>query len=401
MRQFNKFRFNQWGNVPVMAPTGGLQLGSLMIWMPIFALIMRDLGANDLQISAVVAVYTAGEAVAQYVGGRTADSIGRRPILIVSPYAAAILLLLGAFTGHWVWFSLMYILMRFFKGFQTPARTMIIGESVCPNMQGRAFGFVEMFIASMAVLGPLIGARLLPIVEGQRLLLITATGWAVSGFFRQRYLRETLQPNVERPRFSLRQLSRGGLLEVLLILIGLHSIFNLTFWGPFMALHGSDIMLLSRVQINVFYAIGSGFGALSSPWVGQIVDRFGVNRLLAVMSLVFGLTSLLWSFQRATPGIILCYIVMGISYQVTMIASAAFRLQMTTPDVRGAGLGACGMVSILVAAMVVPVMGYLRTLIGPHVPFVFAGLLSAGVAYRLLWLEGRLKDGALDWITGQ
>ncbi len=387
-------RLKDWGNVPVMAPTGAIQLGSLMVWLPIMALILRDLGASDVVISLAVATWTASEAVAQFVGGKFADEWGRRPILVVSSFSAAMFLLLGAFTGHWVTFTLLFVLMRFAKGFQTPARTMIIGESVRPDLQGRAFGVVEMFIASLAVLGPVLGAYLIGWIPAQRLLLVTAGGWGVAAFFRYRYLQETLKPNAERIRFSFRQLFRGSLFEVLLTLVAVNTIFNLTLWGPFMALHASDVFLLSREQINLFYAIGSGFGAASSPLVGRLVDHFGAARFLGVNLLLFGLAAFTWSFQGTVFGIILGYIAMGITYQVAMIGSAAYRIAMTDPQTRGAGLGACGMISIMIAALVVPIVGYLRVLWGSHLPFVVVAVLGLAVALRLL-----LKPQIPDWLA--
>ena len=367
----------------MFAPTAALQTGSFMMWIPILALILRDLGATDLQVSLAAMAWTASEALAQYLGGRLSDRIGRWPIIVWTGYLAAAGFLFGAYAPHWILFVLANVFVRGIKGLQTPVFPAIIGESVTPRLRGSAFGVVEMFIATAAVAGPVIGARLVPVMGAQRLLAITAIAWAISALVRQRFLKETRPADAGSTRFSLRQVLQPPLREMTLVLIGFQMMMSITLWGPFMALHAVDVMGITRTQINVFYAVGTAVGAASSPFWGPAVIRFGLSRILSTSALVYGLSALLWSFQSGVSGIIGAYILMGISFQAIMVTISAYRLAAVPDQFRGAGIGASGMISSFAAALFVPVVGYLRAWGGPFVPFVMAAFCGVFIYFAL------------------
>ncbi|MFO8060722.1 MAG: MFS transporter [Bacillota bacterium] len=180
----------QWGNVPIMAATSAVNVGSLMLWSPILPLILRDLGASDLQVSAGVAAWTAAGALGQYAGGLWTDRFGRFPIAVYPLYVASAALAMAARVSSWMSFVAAYVMYSAVAGLQHPVFPAVIGESVSDRLRGRAFGTVHLFIAAATVIGPLIGAQLVPRFGGQNLMLITACVWIVSGGARHRFLSE-------------------------------------------------------------------------------------------------------------------------------------------------------------------------------------------------------------------
>ena len=88
-------------NVPTMAVTAGVIVGATMLWVPIFSLILRDLGASDLQISIAISIWAAVGAVAQYGAGRLADKVGRFPIIVYSMHVGGLALIVAAFMPTW------------------------------------------------------------------------------------------------------------------------------------------------------------------------------------------------------------------------------------------------------------------------------------------------------------
>lgn len=45
---------------------------------------------------------------------------------------------------------------------------------------------------------------------------------------------------------------------------------------------------ISRTQMSTAYLIGTLIGALALPWIGQVIDRFGVRRTMAIIGALFG-----------------------------------------------------------------------------------------------------------------
>ncbi len=382
-------RLKQWGNVPGMAITTSMCVGSRMLFLPILALIFRDLGASDLNISISAAAWTTAAALSQYLGGEWSDRFGRVPVMVYACFIGAFALVAASFTTWWIPFLLLYMIFHASHGSQMPVFSSIIGESVDARRRGRAFGFVELSITLAAAVAPLVGARIIEATGTQQLLLLAAGLWFGAGIIRRRMLRETRPDSAGTVGFAFSEVIRGRLLSVTLVAVGCQVALMLTKWGPFMALHANDIMGLTRVQINTYYAIGAACGVIISPLAGSVVERFGSYRTLAASITAFGVAFLLWSVQTSTPLIIASYMLIGVSFQFSLISLGAFRVVAIDDEVRGRALGALGTLSMLTAAVSVPLAGYLVGLFGAYVPFVMTVIIGAAVCSRLLAMYGK------------
>lgn len=343
-----------------MAATTALNVGSMTLWSPILPLILRDLGASDFQVSLSVAIWTAVAALFQYQGGIWSDRFGRFPTLVYPTYLCALSIAAAALMPSWKLFVLAYTVWYVANAIQAPTFSTIIGEAVPPERQGHAFGLVEFSIAVAVVAGPLAGAYLLPLVRARGLLLITGAVFLGTATARHALLRETRPAAAGSVHFGFAQLFSGRLAVVLLISVAYFLVISTTMWGPFLALHAGDAMGLTKPQINLFYAAGSAVSAASSFLAGRAVTRWGCYRVLSWGTLGLGVTALVWSLQRSLPAIGAGILAMSAAFQFSMVASDAFRVTALPEAIRGRALGAMGTVTNLVAALVVPLAGYLR-----------------------------------------
>ncbi|HEV3212436.1 MAG TPA: MFS transporter [Acidimicrobiales bacterium] len=126
--------------------------------LPLLPLYLRDKGATPATTGAVMAAYFVGAVVFQYVAGRVADRVGRRPVLFAGlvAYAAACLGFLLPMT------PLAYGALRFVQGAaagSVEVATLATVALVVPAAQrGRASSRIYAAQLGGAAFGPLLGA---------------------------------------------------------------------------------------------------------------------------------------------------------------------------------------------------------------------------------------------------
>lgn len=96
---------------------------------------------------------------------------------------------------------------------------------------------------------------------------------------------------------------------------------------------------ISRSMVSVSYLVGTLTGAVSLPWIGRAVDRFGVRRVLAAVALVFGAFLVLLAGVREVIGLTVGFVGVRAMGQggMTLIATTAVAISVTRK--RGAALG--------------------------------------------------------------
>jgi len=372
-------------NVPTMAVTAGVIVGSTMLWSSIFSLIFRDLGASDLQISVAISIWAAVGAVAQYGAGRLADKIGRFPIIVYSMHVGGLALIVAAFMPSWRPFAVIYAVWTLANAVTGPVFSLIVGESVPPRRRGRAFGLTASSVGVSLILGPLAGAWLLPHVGAKGLLIISGILVFAAATGRLLWLRETRPESTGSKPFALRHVFEGRMGLVLLAVTLWNVLLAMTMWGPFLSLHASDAMGLSKATINVFFAMASVVSALMGLVAGRLVSRFGANKMLPIGAIGLAAAVMLWSVQRSMVGIVAGFVVMSGFMMLAMVSSDTFRVSAVEESVRGSALGAIGMVTGFATALATPVAGYLKQF-SPLAPFWIGLAAAAGLVLSVVTL---------------
>jgi MFS family permease len=288
-----------------------------------------------------------------------------------------------AAAGRWQVFVVLYALYNTGHALQGPVFASIIGESVPPAGRGPAFAQIEFAIGIGVVIGPLLGAVLLPYVGVRGLLVTSGIILATVAGLRYMFLRETRARDVAQVPFAMGHLFTPRMGRVLVILICFNVLLALTVWGPFLSLHASDAMGFDKPSINRLAATGSAAAVLISFLAGRAVGRWGPNSILSYGLVGLAAMAVIWSMQRNPAMIIAAYVVMNMAFQVAMISSDTFRVHQVDEAVRGRALGAMGMITSLLTAPVVPIAGWLRAAVGSGAPF-FVGLVPAAVGVWVL-----------------
>ncbi len=365
-----------------MAVTTAVVVGSSQLWSPIFSLIQRDLGASDLQISFAFSLWAAVGAVAQYYAGRLADRIGRVPLISLPMNLGGVALVLAGLMRSWVPFAAVYTLWAIGNAVTGPVFSLVTGESVAPRERGRAFGLIESAIGFSLIVGPLTGAKLLPYAGARGLMIISGVLIFAAATFRLLSLRETRPATTGSRSFGLRHVFEGRMRLVLTAIILWNVVLAMTLWGPFISMHASDAMGLSKVTINTLFALSAVAETLIGLVAGRLVERFGAHKVLTAGALGMGLGLLLWSLQRSMVGITASFLLMGVFFMTAMVANDTFRVTAIEESVRGRALGAIGMLTGFSTALATPVAGYLKEL-SPLAPFWMALAAAVGMVWAI------------------
>jgi MFS family permease len=379
-------------NVPVMAVTTGLNVGSMLLWSPVLSLILRDLGANDLQVSLAAAFWAAMSALVQYGGGRIADRVGRVPVIVLPTYLSGVALIGAAAMPTWLPFALVYAFYAVGNALQSPVFSAFIGESVPAHRRGTAFGVVEFAISVGLILGPLAGSRLLPVTGAKPLLIITGLTLLGTGLARHILCRETNPASSGKRAFAFGQVFSGRLRLVLVTWMAFAVVQSLTLWGPFVALHASDAQGLSRAQISLFFALASIVSAGVSLVAGHAVNRFGTYAVFGCGAASVAAAFVFWAAQRSLWAVLLGYVLGGAAFQLAMVASDAFRVTAVPDEMRGSAWGAIGTMAGLLSAAVIPVAGWLRSVVGWSAAPFYLAIVAAAVACWGSWKLARHRE---------
>jgi len=300
-------------------------------------------------------------------------------------HVGGLALVVAAFMPSWRPFAVIYAVWTLANAVTGPVFSLIVGESVPPARRGRAFGLTASAVGVSLILGPLAGAWLLPHVGAKGLLIISGILVFAAATGRLLSLRETRPESTGSKPFALRHVFEGRMGLVLLAVTLWNVVLAMTMWGPFLSLHASDAMGLSKATINVFFAVASIVSALMGLVAGRLVSRFGANKMLSIGAIGLAAAVMLWSVQRSMVGIVAGFVLMSGFMMLAMVSSDTFRVTVVEESVRGSALGAIGMVTGFATALATPVAGYLKQF-SPMAPFWIGLAAAAGLVLAVVAL---------------
>jgi ACS family hexuronate transporter-like MFS transporter len=124
--------------------------------------------------------------------------------------------------------------------------------------------------------------------------------------------------------------------------------------------------------------------ALASPFVGYLLDGYGLDRVIAGAVAAWSLAGIATGFVRSLPGLVLCRIGLGLGEAGGIPAVAKAGAMYLPPEERALG-SALGQAGITVGAMLAPFVATgLAVTHGWRAPFLVTGAL--GMLWVPLWL---------------
>jgi len=377
-----------------------------MMWWGLLPLYLRELGARDGQVGLTYTLMLVVQAPAHVVGGIISDRWGRRYSITLPSLALAGILVLGATAQNWVWLSITVWLVGLVSGIQQPGLQALVAESSLDQSRGAIFGSYYFVVALAQLLGPVVGALLLPAIGVNGLIWVTVGFASVGALARLAFLREgpyaVLSTQIEL--FSIRDLLReSGIIRLVIINSLFLLIQSLTIQGPFVALHAADILGLTQRAVNLLFAAGGVGAMLASVLGGYVVDGLGGQRTSALTTIGHAVLLVGWAL---IPGISAAdYGIFAMSWvlaQIGRVGYVAWFSGYAPTAIRGRVLGMVGAIATLVSAAGPQIGTWLRTTaqttladntmrwtrVASSAPFLLTLVLSVLFAQLLLQMPG-------------
>lgn len=377
---------------------------AMMMLMPFFALYLKDRVDSLLQVGIIMALSPIAASFGSLIGGRIADTYGRKPIMIFSMGTNAILLLGFLFIDGFISYAILSILLGLSNSLFHPAASAMVADVTEPEKRTEAYGLLRMGHNIGAAVGPLLGASV--VIVSKNIIFIAASStmllYTLLVIF---FIQETMPKDAvksEKEEQPVKQSVWKVLLQdkILLIYILTGIVISMGFsqtegmlplhfdnemrhifgnHNPFpylMALNGLLVVLfqfpISKWATNkpvgrvmLYGAWLFGFGLLAIGWLPKWFGELGIDgtTILATLLVVYAIYTL--GEMIMSP------------VQMTFIANLA------PEHLRGTYMGAASLQWITGNA-IGPILGgiLLEQLLG-HVLFTFlgAGCVIAGIIY--------------------
>lgn len=277
--------------------------------VPVRVLYAESQGASLAIIGAMASAYLISNFIFQYPGGWLADRWGRRPMMLLSLLAQAILSLAYLFITD----PVLFVVLRFVEGIAAaaflPSARALITDSIPAEKRGEAFGIFGAFFNAGFLIGPALGG------------LLAGTGYASSfiGAVLFRLAALVVVFIVIQPGMQQRQM-----LHEAKIPLKLRELFAVPLSGSYLLAFGDflyvgfdstltplwmhDHLGATVVWIGLTYMLWSIPGILLAPIAGRIADR----RRRSTMILIFGLAQ------------VPLYVIYGLSNWFWLVATLFF-----------------------------------------------------------------------------
>jgi len=380
-------------NVLVLSLTTAILSFAVRTWWPILPIILRDRGASVVEISLAWGAFTVCASIPQLWSGVLQDRYGRKPLLALPTFVAAIAYILIAPTSPWLVTAGWLVLLNLSQGFQGQSFTVLLAESVGSHERSRAFSVFQFAIGLASVAGPALGGILLLRIGVSPLILASGVVVFLMAVARVRYLKETKSP--QRQAFDFRQIFRGRALWLLIVASAFQIAINCSVNGPFVPLFLSHDRSFAPSAVNYLFSFGMLPGVVASVPIGRLIQRLGSFRSMAwALGGHFGLLAL-W-LLLAQP--FLVYVVFGLSficYQAALIAFYVVQSDVAEGRGFGAMLGGIGMLSGIAGALGLPLAGVVALNFGRGAPFIMGGVVALVAMVTLRHLQ--TKAGTRPW----
>lgn len=373
-------------NVVVMAIGNTMTTSANSLWIMFMPYFFTDVGITTFFIGIIFTGLLVSRAIASLFGGRAADRLGRRTVIIIgfAIYASGALIILAsllylstepALTG--LLSVIGYMWMMFGSGFQRPASSMLLIESSPKKHRGLSYMFTTRFLPSIppAVL-ILVGTSLYLNNQFWLALTLGIFGLLAVLLLYIVFLQETHSGSVNiqqqqdtgkspRPRmdgflillvaaFALDGISSSGLSWYVPIFVGRA---NLDFYG-------------------VMISVSTLVIAISALISGGLVDRVGTRAAILGGWSLLAITVVLFPFGTQLFEILILYSIWAGLDMVDMSVPPLAIAERYPKEKRASIMGTYSM-SVTLLSMIGPALIAFGLLLGDNVPFYMKAIMNS------------------------
>lgn len=367
-----------------------VQMGFSLI-MPFLPLYLEELGVEGPAVEMWAGVIFAANfvvmAIVSPIWGAMSDKIGRRPMMLRSAFGmAAVVALMGLAQTPWHMLGLR-LLQGLAAGF-IPAATAYMASVVPRERSGHALGLLGTGNVAGSILGPLVGGVLARWMGYRPIFFITSVSCLVAGLIVILLIREQFTP-VKREQggfgSSLAALKQYPIVMAMAVVLFMN-MFSILTVEPILARY---LRMLSAPEEWVSLLSGLVFSVtgiatvIVAPRVGELSDRIGSRRLLAIALGGASVFYLLQGFATAVWQMVALRFALGLFTGGLMPAANGLIARTVPRELQGRVFGLTSS-AIFIGNTAGPLVGgVVAATFGPRAVFPVTGAL---LVLDLIWV---------------
>jgi MFS family permease len=359
---------------------------------------IRELGASPLVLGLMTSVGYVILAFIRIPGAYIADRYGRRKVIAVFTFGAALSYAFYVFAWDWRVIMVAVVVSSLSHIYQ-PALEAIEADSLPPDRRGLGYSLIWVMPGVPAFLGPVVSGYMVErygLVPGMRVVYAAVFVCVLAvAAIRWRYLEETVGEGVGLGRSelvasftesfgSIREAWRGMGREIrYLTLVYLLMSLEYPLFDTFYSLFAYDVVGVTGLEWGLISTIGSvALIAVGYP-AGKIVDRIGRKRSM-LLAYLFS-TPVIFGFMaaRGFAQMVVVDVLFRVSTALFFPALMALRADMIPREMRGRVMGLMGTLRSLVMVPAATVFGYLYE-VNRAYPYMI-GVVIEVVTVSVIW----------------
>lgn len=376
---------------------------SWVFWSPAMVMIytyepkyILALGASTSIMGAIYGVYMAIPCIVRVPGGLIADRFGRKWIIAIMSFGAALTYLPYAYAQNWHWILVGAILSSMTLIYQ-PALMATFADSILPERRGEGYALSNFLPGIFCVFAPSIAGYFVlsrGLVDGMRLVYLLAVGTGLmAAFLRLFFLKETLPKSKaifkgkgsDEPWRGFKAEYLDALKFVFKgvpFLLVLYIIFDFASYGcsPFFVVFATDFLGLSEGDWWIMFMISQAVYLVGAMPMGILTDRVGRRKVLIFSIGMFILSTMLWVITppRTWYTMLFALISSALFHLATAAGSSAlpaFGTDLIPRLKRGNVMATLMLVSGITTALATAIGGLGYEEVAPHFPFLISMVL--------------------------
>ena len=251
---------------------------------------------NKKMLPFIIPLFTLAALISRPLSGHLADTIGRRPIIVigilVSGICALIYPLMLTVTG--------FLTLRFFHGFSTgftpTGTTAVLTDIIAPDRRGEGMGILGMSGSVGLASGPALGS-LIATNFGHEVMFRSASLFALLSLILVFTIKETL-PSPKKFRLDSLKIPASAIYEPRVFMPSLMALLLFLPFGVLITVIPDKSDLLGISNRGLFFAFYVTTSILIRFPAGKFSDQIGRASLTMVASLIIGTAMLMVSFAE-------------------------------------------------------------------------------------------------------
>ena len=385
--------------LPPLLVTVFVNIAGFSLILPLLPFYGQVFEAGPFEIALLFAAYSFGNVFGEIHWGRQSDVWGRRKVLVVTTFLAALSYVAFAYAPT-LWAAIgIRMVSGFFSGTLSTCQGFIADVSP-PERRAKTMGYFGAAFSLGFAFGPVLGGLFAGeevVAESFRLPIFLAGGLSLAAaLWSLAVLRDAVPPKgkgAPLPKYSeaFNFVGSQPLLGSLFVI----SFFGIAAFASMEAIYGlwseANFGWSARDLGFAFLAIGSGGLLAQLVLIGPLVARFGEARVILIGLFLLALSMFLQPVIRLPiSGVLLMGLLMT-GHSLAFPSAGALLSRNTPPERQGSIMGLLMASNAIGRIVAPPAFGLIYGAVGHDAPW-YAGAVMIGLVMLVGWHAVQLSD---------